>query len=138
MSDLYLGLDASTQSLSAIIIDLDTRKIVYDVSLNYDETLPHYGTQNGVLDHPDPKIVHSPPLMWAEALDVLFDKMKTEGITLGDIRAISGSGQQHGSVYLKTSDNLSNLNPSESLVENLGGYILPRHIAHLDGLLHPR
>ena len=61
MSDLYLGLDASTQSLSAIIIDIDTRKVVYDVSLNYDETLPHYGTQNGVLDHPDPKIVHSPP-----------------------------------------------------------------------------
>ena len=121
MSDLYLGLDASTQSLSALIIDLDTRKVVYDVSLNYDETLPHYSTQNGVLDHPDPKIVHSPPLMWAEALDVLFEKMKTEGITLGAIRAISGSGQQHGSVYLKTADNLSNLDPSKSLVENLGG-----------------
>ena len=121
MSDLYLGLDASTQSLSALIIDLDTRKVVYDVSLNYDETLPHYSTQNGVLDHPDPKIVHSPPLMWAEALDVLFEKMKTEGITLGAIRAISGSGQQHGSVYLKTADNLSNLDPSKSLAENLGG-----------------
>ncbi|MDE2697346.1 MAG: carbohydrate kinase, partial [Gemmatimonadota bacterium] len=120
MSNLYLGLDASTQSLSAIIIDLDIRKVVYDISLNYDETLPHYNTQNGVLDHPDPKIVHSPPLMWAEALDVLFDKMKTEGITLGNIRAISGSGQQHGSVYLKTADTLSNLNPSKSLVENLG------------------
>ena len=55
MSNLYLGLDASTQSLSAMIIDLDTRKVVYDVSLNYDETLPHYGTQNGVLDHSDPQ-----------------------------------------------------------------------------------
>ena len=76
--------------------------------------------------------------MWAEALDVLFDKMKTEGITLGDIRAISGSGQQHGSVYLKTADNLSNLNPSKSLAENLRRNILPRHIAYLDGLLHPR
>ena len=121
MSDLYLGLDASTQSLSAIIIDLDTRKVVYDISLNYDEILPHYGTKNGVLDHPDPQIVHSPPLMWAEALDVLFDKMRTEGITLGNIRAISGSGQQHGSVYLKTADTLSNLNPSKTLVENLSG-----------------
>ena len=59
--------------------------------------------------------------MWAEALDVLFDKMKTEGITLGDIRAISGSGQQHGSVYLKTADNLSNLDPSKPLAENLSG-----------------
>ncbi|MDP6038904.1 MAG: hypothetical protein QGG64_10165, partial [Candidatus Latescibacteria bacterium] len=98
MSNLYLGLDSSTQSLSAIIIDLDTRQVVYDASLNYDEALPHYGTQNGVLENSDPKTVHSPPLMWVEALDGLFHQMKTEGITLGNIQAISGSGQQHGSV----------------------------------------
>jgi xylulokinase len=123
MSSLYLGLDSSTQSLSAIIIDLDTRQVVYDAALNYDETLPHYGTQNGVLDNPDPKIVHSPPLMWVEALDALFDKMKTEGVALGDIQAISGSGQQHGSVYLKSeaASVLSNLDPSKSLTQNLDG-----------------
>ncbi len=123
MSNLYLGLDASTQSLSAIVIDLDTREVACDISLNYDETLPHYGTQNGVLDNPDPKIVHSPPLMWVEALDALFDKMKTERVGLGDIRAISGSGQQHGSVYLDAEavDILSRLDPSRSLVQNLGG-----------------
>lgn len=123
MSNLYLGLDSSTQSLSAIIIDLDTRKAVYDISLSYDETLPHYGTQNGVLENPDPKIVHSPPLMWIEALDMLFDKMKTEGMTLGNIQAISGSGQQHGSVYLKAeaANTLSNLDPSKSLTQNFNG-----------------
>ena len=121
MSNLYLGLDSSTQSLSAIIIDLDTRKVVFDDSVNYDESLPHYGTQNGVLENADPKVVHSPPLMWVEALDLLFDKIKTEGVPLGDIQAISGSGQQHGSVYLKAeaANALSNLDSSKSLVENL-------------------
>ena len=123
MSTLYLGLDASTQSLSAVLIDLDTRNAVCDISLNYDETLPHYGTQNGVLDNPDPKIVHAPPLMWAEALDALFDTLKAEGVSLGHIRAISGSGQQHGSVYLNAGivRALSNLDPAKSLVQNLDG-----------------
>ena len=123
MSTLYLGLDASTQSLSAVLIDLDTRNAVCDISLNYDETLPHYGTQNGVLDNPDPKIVHAPPLMWVEALDALFDTLKAEGVSLGHIRAISGSGQQHGSVYLNAGivRALSNLDPAKSLVQNLDG-----------------
>ena len=123
MSNFYLGLDASTQSLSAVLIDLDAHAVVYDASMNYDEMLPHYETRNGVLDDPDPKIVHAPPLMWAEALDALFDKMKSDRVSLGRIRAISGSGQQHGSVYLNAGivNALANLDPAKSLVQNLRG-----------------
>jgi xylulokinase len=98
MARLFLGLDSSTQSLSAVVIDYDTHRVVYDKSLNFDKSLPHYGTQNGTLRSDDPRVVHSPPLMWAEALDVLFAQMKQDGVPLGDILAISGSGQQHGSV----------------------------------------
>jgi len=72
MARLFLGLDASTQSLSAVVIDYDTRKVVYDKSLNFDHALPQYGTRDGVLPNPDPLVKHSPPLMWAEALDLLF------------------------------------------------------------------
>ena len=123
MSNFYLGLDASTQSLSAVLIDLDAHAVMYDASLNYDEMLPQYETRNGVLDDPDPKIVHAPPLMWAEALDALFDKMKSDRVSLGRIRAISGSGQQHGSVYLNAGivNALANLDPAKSLVQNLRG-----------------
>ncbi|HUJ71580.1 MAG TPA: carbohydrate kinase, partial [Verrucomicrobiae bacterium] len=96
MARLFLGLDSSTQSLSAIVIDTDTRRVVYEHSLGFDKTLPHYGTQNGTLRSADPLVVHSPPLMWAEALDVLFGQMKNDGVPLGDILAVSGSGQQHG------------------------------------------
>jgi len=123
MARLFLGLDSSTQSLSAIVIDTDTRRIVYEGSLGFDKTLTHYGTRNGTLRSPDPLVVHSPPLMWAEALDVLFGQMKKEGVPLGDILAISGSGQQHGSVYLndRAADALAKLNPAKNLVENLRG-----------------
>jgi len=123
MSKLFLGLDSSTQSLSAVVIDYDTRKVVYNDSLNFDEALPHYKTRNGVLPHRDPLIKHSPPLMWAEALDLVFARMKKKGVALKKILAISGSGQQHGSVYLnaKGREAIANLDPKLSLVKNLTG-----------------
>jgi len=99
MAKLFLGLDSSTQSLSAVVIDLDTRKVIYEKSLNFDKALPHYKTRNGVLPNRNPLVNHSPPLMWAEALDLIFAQMKNDGVALDQILAVSGSGQQHGSVY---------------------------------------
>ncbi len=96
----FLGLDSSTQSLSSVLIDLRNGSIVDERSLNFDAAFPHYGTQNGVLPHSDPTVVHSSPLLWAEALDRLFQQMKADKLPLGEILAISGSGQQHGSVYM--------------------------------------
>ncbi len=101
MARLFLGLDCSTQSLSAILIDYDARQLVYDNSLNFDHALPQYRTQNGVLPCADPLVKHSPPMMWAEALDLMFQQMRKDGVPLQDVRAVAGSGQQHGSVYLK-------------------------------------
>ena len=123
MAKLFLGLDSSTQSLSAVVIDLDTRKVVYEKSLNFDQALPQFKTQNGVLPNRDPLVKHSPPLLWAAALDLLFAQMKKDGVALGKILAVSGSGQQHGSVYLneKAAPALAGLDPKKSLVENLDG-----------------
>ena len=123
MAKLFLGLDSSTQSLSAVVIDHDARRVVCEKSLNFDRALPQYGTQNGVLPHPDPLVKHSSPLMWAEALDLLFAEMKKDGVALGEILAISGSGQQHGSVYFndRAAGALAKLNPHKTLVENLDG-----------------
>jgi xylulokinase len=123
MAKLFLGLDSSTQSLSAVLIDYDRRKVVYEQSLNFDRALPQYGTRNGVLPHPDPLVKHSPPMMWAEALDLLFATMKKDGVALAEILAVSGSGQQHGSVYLndRAADALAGLDPRKMLAENLRG-----------------
>ena len=99
---LYLGLDSSTQSLTAIVIaiDGDTRNIVFDSSLSFDEVLPHYGTSHGVLPRSDPRMATSSPLMWAEALDMMLARIGASDLDLTKLAAISGSAQQHGSVYV--------------------------------------
>jgi xylulokinase len=118
---LYLGLDSSTQSLTAIVIDSDTRKVVHSDSLGFDEALPHYGTRHGVLPRAHPDEALSSPLMWAEALDVMFGRLANSGIDLGKIAAISGSAQQHGSVYLNraAAAALGSLDPARPLAEQI-------------------
>jgi xylulokinase len=126
---LYLGLDSSTQSLSAVIIEVtpsDERRIVFELSLNFDEWLPGYGTQSGVFqDESDPTVVHSSPILWAEALDLLFHRMRDEGVELDRVAAISGSGQQHGSVYLAagSEEGLCAADTDRTLVQHLQGYL---------------
>ena len=99
---LYLGLDSSTQSLTAILLE-DTgghRRIAFESSLSFDETFPEYGTRHGVLPASDPAVAVSSPVMWAHALETMMERLAASGIDLGRLAAISGSAQQHGSVYL--------------------------------------
>ncbi len=97
---VYLGLDSSTQSLSAIIIDTATGTVLTDESVNYGKDLPEYNCPNGVLPHTDPLVQHADPLVWAAALDLLLERLHAAGAPLDQVQAVSGSGQQHGSVYL--------------------------------------
>ena len=42
-----LGIDSSTQSMSAIVIDLDNDCVVCEHAINFGERLPHYDSPNG-------------------------------------------------------------------------------------------
>ena len=95
----FLGLDASTQSISGTIIDVDTGAIVAEDSVSYD-SVPGYDCPNGVLPNSDPLVKHSDPLLWLDGLDLLLQRFMDAGVDLGLVKAISGSGQQHGTVYL--------------------------------------
>ena len=54
-----------------------------------------------VLPSSDPTIVHSSPLMWSHALDRMIDELVRDAdVDWSALRAISGSAQQHGSVYV--------------------------------------
>jgi xylulokinase len=78
---LYLGFDASTQSLTAVVVEIDgaVRRVVHEDALTYDEELPHYGTRHGVLPSDDPAVAVSPPLISEpEHLELLV-----EGIAAG-------------------------------------------------------
>ena len=91
----YLGLDSSTQSLKAMVIDPSAGQIVASSSVNFGQELPAYGCPEGVLANPDPLVKHSPPLMWLAALDLVLTKLQLTGVDMRAIRAISGAGQQH-------------------------------------------
>ncbi|OGV57655.1 MAG: hypothetical protein A2283_02940 [Lentisphaerae bacterium RIFOXYA12_FULL_48_11] len=96
----FFGLDSSTQSLKATIIDSQL-KVVAECSVNFDSDLPKYNTTGGVHRGKDGLTVTAPALMWVEALDLLLKRMKKKHIPLNRIAAITGSGQQHGSVWFK-------------------------------------
>ena len=119
----YLGIDSSTQSVSGLLIDTASRGIVADESINFDEHFKTaYGIENGVIDQGG-GVVHSSPLMWAEALDLLFQTLRDQGHDLGQIRAIAGSGQQHGTVYIddRGESVLGDLRADKPLREQLAG-----------------
>ena len=97
---MFLGLDCSTQSLSALIIDAREGSILSEVSVNFETDLPHYQTSSGFVHGDLPGEVFSDPLMWVEALDLLLTRLVESGADLSAIESISGSGQQHATVYL--------------------------------------
>jgi len=115
--NLFLGLDCSTQSLTALVLDLDEKKILLTKSVNFGKDLPQYNSPSGYLKNDNPQVVHADPLMWLDALDMLFAQLKNE-IDLSAIKGISGSGQQHASVYLNKNFFDSNCDSKKSLVEN--------------------
>ncbi|OGV67474.1 MAG: hypothetical protein A3K18_29130 [Lentisphaerae bacterium RIFOXYA12_64_32] len=96
----FMGLDSSTQSLSAVVINPAKAVVVDERSINFGVDLPQYHSPQGFLEHQDPLTRHADPRLWVAALDLLFERMKGDGLDLSRIRGISGSGQQHGTVYL--------------------------------------
>jgi xylulokinase len=100
---VFLGLDSSTQSLSALAVDTDTREVVLSESVNFGKSLPEYASPQGFLELENPQRKHANPLMWVRALDLLFETVRAKGFDLGRVQGVSGAGQQHGSVYLRES-----------------------------------
>lgn len=104
---LSLGIDLSTQSLSAVVLDIDSPTKVYEHSLDYlkDPRLAGFGIQGKDYIVP-PRVrgeADQPPKMFFASLDALFSDMKDAGVALKDIVVINNSGQQHGHVYLNHS-----------------------------------
>uniref|UniRef100_A0AAX7TMC9 Xylulose kinase n=1 Tax=Astatotilapia calliptera TaxID=8154 RepID=A0AAX7TMC9_ASTCA len=102
--------------LKAVVIDGELR-VVHQSGVQFDAELPEFRTQGGVHIHTDRLTVTSPVLMWVKALDLLLDKMKRAGLDFSRVRALSGSGQQHGSVFWRrgASETLKHLDPDQDL-----------------------
>lgn len=67
--------------------------------------------------------VFAPVALWLESLDLVLQRLQEKNTPFGRIRGISGSCQQHGSVYWSHDAEklLGSLQPDKSLVEQLTG-----------------
>ena len=119
---LYLGFDLSTQQLKAIVVTpslstLAQAKVSFD-----DDFQSKYGIKKGVHSNAETNEIYAPVAMWMESLDLVLSRLsKAMPVPMSRIKGVSGSGQQHGSVYWNSSaeDKLRGLDEGKSLVEQL-------------------
>jgi xylulokinase len=121
---LSLGLDVSTQSISAVVLDIDARSKVYEQSLDYceDERLNTFGIrkEDYILPPETEGEASQPPELFFASLDAVFNDLKN-AINAGDIVVINNAGQQHGHVYLnyEAKSIFHSLNKEESVKSDL-------------------
>jgi xylulokinase len=101
---LVLGLDSSTQSLSAVVVDRQTARVTATAAVSYasDPRMKGFGLNTELMLLPPRHTgeADQPPLLFLASLEALFADLKNAGVSLGDIGLINVSAQQHGHVYL--------------------------------------
>lgn len=117
----FLGFDFSTQKLKAIVAAEDN-SLLHEAEVQFDVDLPEFRTSGGVIRRADGEVV-APPLLWVKSLDLLLDKLILAGADFAKVAALSGAGQQHGSVWWSRSaaEQLGKLDPERFLHEQLAG-----------------
>ncbi|KAF4123126.1 xylulokinase [Geosmithia morbida] len=120
---LYLGFDLSTQQLKAIVVNSDLQTVA-QAKVDFDGDFGEkYAVKKGVHVREETGEVYAPVAMWMESVDLVLSRLRDAmgSIPMDRIKALSGSGQQHGSVYLSKDAEglLANLDPSKALVEQL-------------------
>ncbi|KAJ3569714.1 hypothetical protein NPX13_g5988 [Xylaria arbuscula] len=120
---LYLGFDLSTQQLKAIVISSDLT-VISEAKVDFDADFKEkYGITKGVRINEDEGEVYQPVAMWVEAVDLVLSRLHEKGCPMDQIKGLSGSGQQHSSVYWNSDAEtaLKSLDPKRSLLAQLGG-----------------
>lgn len=67
--------------------------------MKFDNDFPEFQTNGGVRMGTNKNEFFVEPVMWVKALDTVLDRMILQGANFTSVIAISGSAQQHGSVY---------------------------------------
>jgi xylulokinase len=100
---LSLGLDVSTQGITAVALDIGNCTKSCELTLDYmkDPRLNIFGLrrEDYILPPETEGEASQPPELFFTALDTIFGDLKNT-IDLGDIVTVNTSGQQHGHVYL--------------------------------------
>ncbi|KAK5126664.1 hypothetical protein LTR85_009598 [Meristemomyces frigidus] len=117
---LYMGFDLSTQQLKGICVDSNL-ELIYEAKVDFDEDMSKYGIQKGVLTNPAEGEVFAPPAMWLEAVNLVLDRLRDDGLDFSKVKGLSGAGMQHGTVFWTADAEhmLKNLDSSKTLVDQL-------------------
>jgi xylulokinase len=97
-------------------------KVVSEAKVDFDaDFASQYGVKKGVLTNEAEGEVFAPVAMWLEAVDLVLARLKENKCPLQSIKGISGSCQQHGSVFWNAAceDALGNLDGKKNLYEQL-------------------
>ena len=91
---LFLGFDLSTQALKASAISVGSDQVVVSATVNFDKDLAHHNTSNGSIVSPagDGEIT-TPVALFLEAIDLVMQRLKDEGLEFGRILAVGGAAQ---------------------------------------------
>lgn len=93
-----------------------------DAKVDFDRDFgAKYKIKKGVLLNEDEGEVFAPVAMWLESLDLVLQRLREKKTPLNRIRGISGSCQQHGSVFWsrRAETLLSDLKADKPLVDQL-------------------
>jgi xylulokinase len=100
--DLVLGIDSSTQSTAAVVLDRKTFETVAEVKIKYRDhpKLAKYGLTDGapVLPAREKGEADQPAVLFLDALEAALEELGPA--LLGRVAAIDLSAQQHGQVLL--------------------------------------
>lgn len=91
-------------------------ELLVHAEVKFDTDLPEFRTNGGVNVGVDKKHeFYVQPIMWIKAIDMVLDRLVVQGANLDTVVGISGSAQQHGSLYWTQHgiDTLQNLDPDK-------------------------
>ncbi len=122
---LSLGIEFSTQSVKLVVLDLEKKTVAYTGKFDYDKQFPQSKTTGGIVASPSPSIRHTSPFMMIEAMDHVFEALKSAGVDLSNIKAIKADGMQHCTIYSGSGFGpaLAALDPAGSLLDQLKGTV---------------
>lgn len=112
-----LGIELSTQSAKAVVLNTDDGSILRTAVIEFDKAFPQYGTVNGVLPN-EASVRRTSPAMLIEALDAVFAALKGY---LNDVAAVKMDGMQHCTVYAGSTflSKLTSLPSADPLVTHI-------------------
>ncbi|KAI0180390.1 actin-like ATPase domain-containing protein [Hypoxylon sp. FL1284] len=105
----------------AIVIASDL-KVVSETKVDFDaDFAAKYKITKGVQTNEDEGEVYAPVAMWVESVDLVLSRLKEAGCPMDRIKGISGSGQQHSSVYWseRAESELNKLDGAKTLIDQL-------------------